>query len=119
MGQNVGQIYGNKKSPHSFTCKGLEKLVGRAGVEPATLCLKGYLSHRRYSTICYDLEGVTRGKERFAFASNTAFSPLLLIPFLIPIQLALFRGLGYGFTPSCQWLLLAVWSCPLDITEAA
>ena len=93
--------------------------MGRAGVEPATLCLKGYLSHRHYSTIYYDLEDVTRGKERFAFASNTAFSPLLLIPFLIPIQLALFRGLGYGFTPSCQWLLLAVWSCPLDITEAA
>ena len=34
-----------RKPLQDFTCKGLEKLVGRAGVEPATLCLKG-----RYST---------------------------------------------------------------------
>ena len=36
----------SKSKPlQDFTCKGLEILVGRAGVEPATLCLKG-----RYST---------------------------------------------------------------------
>ena len=93
--------------------------MGRAGVEPATLCLKGYLSHLHYSTIYYDLEDVTRDKESFALASNTAFFPLLLIPFLIPIQLASFRGLGYGFGPSYQYLLLAIWPYPLDITEAA
>lgn len=29
-----------RKPLQAFTCKGLEKLVGRAGVEPATLCLK-------------------------------------------------------------------------------
>ena len=37
----VGKNIAYEKSPHSFTCKGLEKLVGRAGVEPATLCLTG------------------------------------------------------------------------------
>ena len=40
----VGKNIAYEKSPHSFTCKGLEKLVGRAGVEPATLCLKGRYS---------------------------------------------------------------------------
>ena len=52
-----------RKPLQAFTCKGLEKLVGRAGVEPATLCLKGHLPYH----LIYTHPPAIQGLGRFLF----------------------------------------------------